>query len=106
MSINLAWKDRRSLAQVHVVRKESFPDLGQLSKDQLDTMPATVSFDSLASSLPDALRFDVQVPTIQGAIMTVESLCSDVCLTTSHLIDRMTGNLFQSSAGIAVHMQV
>lgn len=60
-------------SEVHVVRKESFPDLGQLSKDQLDTMPATVSFDSLASSLPDALRFDVQPPKHQLHRQVVES---------------------------------
>lgn len=47
---------RAAAAQVHIVQKQSLPDLGPLSIGQLDELPAAVPFDSLADALPQELQ--------------------------------------------------
>lgn len=47
---------RGYFAQVHVVQKQSLPDLGVLSASQLGDLPAAVPFDSLAGALPHQLQ--------------------------------------------------
>lgn len=76
------------MLQVHIVEKQSLPDLGQLSREQLSALPGSVPFDSLAGALPQDLVLSAQVsnsPELSCSV--VSQLAGRVLAHLSCLID-------------------